>query len=129
MSAAAFPHAYPFRFVDGVAEPRNADFSRGRARIRVSANARASMGAAWGSPLLLAEAIAQAALLLQGQDAERASVDSHTVSYYSARSVARGFCLSTSRLDATPMTATRMAVKNTPATCSPTNTRQGISSA
>lgn len=71
MSATAFPHAYPFRFVDGVAEPRNADFSRGRARIRVSANARASMGAAWGSPLLLAEAIAQAALLLQGQEAER----------------------------------------------------------
>jgi 3-hydroxyacyl-[acyl-carrier-protein] dehydratase len=67
---APFPHAYPFRFVDAVLEERNADFSRGRVRVCVTANARAAMGAGWQSPLLLAEAIAQAALLLEGGDAD-----------------------------------------------------------
>jgi 3-hydroxyacyl-[acyl-carrier-protein] dehydratase len=64
------PHAYPFRFVDTVLTERNADFSSGAVRIRVSAGSRAAMGEAWGSPLLLAEAIAQSALLLEGGDAD-----------------------------------------------------------
>lgn len=67
---ASFPHAYPFRFVDVVLEERNADFSRGRVRVCVSSNSRAAMGAGWRSPLLLAEAIAQSALLLEGGDAD-----------------------------------------------------------
>ncbi len=62
------PHAYPFRFVETVLEPRNEDFSRGTVRIAVSANARSAAGEAWGTPLLLAEAIAQSALLLEGGD-------------------------------------------------------------
>jgi 3-hydroxymyristoyl/3-hydroxydecanoyl-(acyl carrier protein) dehydratase len=64
------PHAYPFRFVETVLEPRDADFSRGTVRVAVSANGRAAAGEAWQSPLLLAEAIAQAALLLEGGDPE-----------------------------------------------------------
>jgi 3-hydroxymyristoyl/3-hydroxydecanoyl-(acyl carrier protein) dehydratase len=64
------PHAYPFRFVETVIEPRNPDFFRGTVRVAVSANGRASAGEAWQSPLLLAEAIAQAALLLEGGDPE-----------------------------------------------------------
>jgi 3-hydroxymyristoyl/3-hydroxydecanoyl-(acyl carrier protein) dehydratase len=64
------PHAYPFRFVETVIEPRNPDFSRGTVHVAVSANGRASAGEAWQSPLLLAEAIAQAALLLEGGDPE-----------------------------------------------------------
>lgn len=62
------PHGYPFRFVDVVLEERNADFSRGRARVNVTSNAWAAMGEQWRSPTLLAEAIAQAALLLEGGD-------------------------------------------------------------
>ena len=69
MPPAAFPHAYPFRFVDTVSRPAEGSFS-GAVRVRVSANARAAMGAGWPSPLLYAEAIAQAALLLEGGDAE-----------------------------------------------------------
>ena len=69
-AAGALPHGYPFRFADAVVEERNADFSRGRVRVGVTANGRAAMGEQWGSPLLLAEAIAQAALLLQGGDPE-----------------------------------------------------------
>jgi len=65
-----FPHGYPFRFVDAVLEERNADFSRGRVRVSVTSNARAAMGERWASPFLLAEAIAQAALLLEGGDPE-----------------------------------------------------------
>lgn len=68
--ATSLPHAYPFRFVDVVLEERNADFSRGRVRAAMTANARAAMGAEWGSRLLLAETIAQAALLLEGGDPE-----------------------------------------------------------
>lgn len=64
------PHAYPFRFVDAVATERNADFSAGSVTVRVTSNARASMGEGWMSPLLLAEAIAQSALLLEGGDAD-----------------------------------------------------------
>jgi 3-hydroxymyristoyl/3-hydroxydecanoyl-(acyl carrier protein) dehydratase len=69
MPSAAFPHAYPFRFVDSVSRPADEGFS-GAVRIRVSANSRAAMGAGWPSPLLYAEAIAQAALLLEAGDAE-----------------------------------------------------------
>lgn len=65
-----FPHAYPFRFVETVARKKNADFSEGSVVFRVSANGRAAMGEGWRSPFLLAEAIAQAALLLEGGDAE-----------------------------------------------------------
>lgn len=72
MPTAALPHAYPFRFVDTVVEERDADFSRGMVRARISGNARGSMGAGWQSPLLYAEAIAQAALLLEGGDAAAA---------------------------------------------------------
>ena len=67
---ADLPHTYPFRFVDRVVEPRNADFSGGSVRAAVTANARAAAGEGWQSPLLLAEAIAQAALLLEGGDPE-----------------------------------------------------------
>jgi 3-hydroxymyristoyl/3-hydroxydecanoyl-(acyl carrier protein) dehydratase len=71
MATAELPHTYPFRFVDTVEEPRDAAFSRGRVRARVSANERVAMGETWASPLLYAEAIAQAALLLEGGDPER----------------------------------------------------------
>jgi 3-hydroxymyristoyl/3-hydroxydecanoyl-(acyl carrier protein) dehydratase len=72
MPTPALPHAYPFRFVDAVVEERDAAFSRGTVRVRISANARGAMGEGWQSPLLYAEAIAQAALLLDGGDADRA---------------------------------------------------------
>jgi 3-hydroxyacyl-[acyl-carrier-protein] dehydratase len=65
-----FPHAYPFRFVDAVWERRDAEPFGGRVRARVTANARAAAGEEWQSRLLLAEAIAQAALMLEGGDAE-----------------------------------------------------------
>lgn len=67
---AELPHAYPFRFVETVLEPRDADFSRGTVGVSVSANGRATAGEQWQSPLLLAEAIAQSALLLEGGDPE-----------------------------------------------------------
>ena len=70
MTAPNLPHAYPFRFVDTVVRERNADFSEGTVSLRVSANARAAMGASWSSPLLLVEAIAQSALLLEGGEAD-----------------------------------------------------------
>jgi len=69
---AELPHAYPFRFVDAVAEPRDDAFTHGRVTARVSSNARVAMGEEWGSPILFAEAIAQAALLLRGGDPARA---------------------------------------------------------
>jgi 3-hydroxymyristoyl/3-hydroxydecanoyl-(acyl carrier protein) dehydratase len=68
MSGAAFPHAYPFRFVDRVSQRADADFQEGRVRIRVTGNARAAMGETWQTGLLYPEAIAQAALLLEGGD-------------------------------------------------------------
>ena len=70
MTAAAFPHAYPFRFVDTVAQRPEAGVAGGRVRIRVTGNARAAMGESWQTGLLYPEAIAQAALLLEGGDAE-----------------------------------------------------------
>lgn len=69
--AEALPHVYPFRFVDTVSAPADAAFAGGRVRARVSANGRAAMGEGWQSPLLYAEAIAQAALLLRREDPER----------------------------------------------------------
>ena len=66
----ALPHAYPFRFVDTVTQATAADFSEGRVRARVSTNARGAMGEGWQSPLLLAEVIAQAALLLEAGNPE-----------------------------------------------------------
>jgi 3-hydroxymyristoyl/3-hydroxydecanoyl-(acyl carrier protein) dehydratase len=70
MASDALPHVYPFRLVDTVLRARNADFSAGTVGVRVSANGRAAMGEGWVSPALLAEAIAQAALLLEGGDPE-----------------------------------------------------------
>jgi 3-hydroxymyristoyl/3-hydroxydecanoyl-(acyl carrier protein) dehydratase len=72
MARAGLPHDYPFRFVDTVSQEAGADFSDGRVRVRVSSNARAAMGEGWQSPLLLAEAVAQSALLLESGDAEAA---------------------------------------------------------
>ena len=69
-SAPALPHVYPFRFVDTVLRPAGTDFTEGRVSARVTSGSRAAMGEAWSSPTLLAEAIAQAALLLQGGDPE-----------------------------------------------------------
>jgi len=66
MHEADLPHVYPFRFVDAITAPADQAFQGGRVRIRVSANGRAAMGETWQSPLLCAEAIAQAALLLEG---------------------------------------------------------------
>lgn len=71
MATAGLPHTYPFRFVDTVLEKPGADFA-GRVRVRISANGRGAMGEAWRSPLLLAEAVAQAALLLEGGDPDAA---------------------------------------------------------
>lgn len=64
------PHTYPFRFVDTVSERSGADAFGGTVSTRLSANGRGAMGAEWGSPVLLAEALAQAALLLQGGDVD-----------------------------------------------------------
>ena len=64
------PHSYPFRLVETVSVPRDDETWTGTVRFAVSANGRASMGEAWGSPVLLAEAIAQSALLLEGGDPE-----------------------------------------------------------
>lgn len=70
MALAPLPHVYPFRFVDRVLEERDETFSRGRVGITVTAGQRAAAGESWASPLLLAEAIAQSALLLEGGDPE-----------------------------------------------------------
>ena len=85
MGGAAFPHAYPFRFVDRVSLPAApggesaagpdspaGDFGLGRVRILVTGNSRAAMGETWQTGLLYPEAIAQAALLLEGGDPEAA---------------------------------------------------------
>ena len=67
---APLPHQYPFRFVDAVVEERDAAFSRGRVSMSVTAGQRACSGPEWGFSGLLAEAIAQSALLLEGGDPE-----------------------------------------------------------
>lgn len=68
MTKPELPHAYPFRLVDTIVRAAGPDFDRGRVSARISAGARAAMGGEWSSPTLLAELIAQAALLLQGGD-------------------------------------------------------------
>lgn len=70
---APLPHRYPFRFVDTVVSERDPGFTRGTVATRLAADARAVAGEGWGSPMLLAEAIAQAALLLEGSDPESQS--------------------------------------------------------
>jgi hypothetical protein len=69
-SIAPLPHGYPFRFVECVVAAKDPNFSAGRVRLGITAGGRATAGEAWGSPFLLAEAIAQSALLLQGGDPE-----------------------------------------------------------
>ena len=64
------PHGYPFRFVEFVLEDRDPEFSRGSVRVAITANGRAAMGEEWRSPVLLVEAIAQSALLLEGGDVD-----------------------------------------------------------
>ena len=71
MSAADVPHAYPFRFVDVVRRAPGPDFSEGRVSAAITANGRfAGSGEEGAAPALMAEAVAQAALLLQGGDPE-----------------------------------------------------------
>jgi len=67
---APLPHQYPFRFVDAVVEARDPEFSSGRVSMTVTSGQRAFSGAQWGMSALLAEAIAQSALLLEGGDPE-----------------------------------------------------------
>jgi len=69
MPVADLPHAYPFRFVDVVLTPAGTNFSEGQVSAAVTANGRFA-AAEGASSTLLAEALAQAALLLQGGDPE-----------------------------------------------------------
>jgi 3-hydroxymyristoyl/3-hydroxydecanoyl-(acyl carrier protein) dehydratase len=76
----ALPHAYPFRFVASILEnvpkaavggtPGEAEW-KGKVTTSLSANGWATADGAWGSPMLYAEAIAQAALLLEGGEGEQ----------------------------------------------------------
>ena len=65
---ARLPHAYPFRFVETVVSAGEPPGTRGTVTARVTSNGRATEGGTWGSPVLLVEAVAQAALALQGGD-------------------------------------------------------------
>ncbi len=67
-ASAGLPHQYPFRLVDRIVRAPSGDRFEGAVEARVSAGGRAVAAEAWGSPLLLAEAVAQSALLLQGGD-------------------------------------------------------------
>jgi 3-hydroxymyristoyl/3-hydroxydecanoyl-(acyl carrier protein) dehydratase len=62
------PHVYPFRFVDAVLHPAGPDFRSGTVLARVSAGSPAAREGTWSSTALAAEAIAQAALMLEGGD-------------------------------------------------------------
>jgi 3-hydroxymyristoyl/3-hydroxydecanoyl-(acyl carrier protein) dehydratase len=62
------PHAYPFRFVDAVLRAPGPEFNEGRVSVRITGGARGVLDGTWASPALLVEAIAQAALLLEGGD-------------------------------------------------------------
>lgn len=64
------PHTYPFRFVNTVLHPAGADFNDGVVSAAVTGGDRVAMGEKWGSAVFLAEAMAQAALLLEGGDPE-----------------------------------------------------------
>lgn len=79
--SASLPHTYPFRLIDTVLEgpptltqgPTASEIPplQGTVLARVSANSRVVGGEqAWASPQLLAEAIAQAALLVGRDDSE-----------------------------------------------------------
>jgi 3-hydroxymyristoyl/3-hydroxydecanoyl-(acyl carrier protein) dehydratase len=69
MPHAELPHTYPFRFVDIVVRPPGDDFSEGQVSAGISANGRFTPGdGSSAGSTLLAEALAQAALLLQGGD-------------------------------------------------------------
>ena len=73
MSASAggdLPHAYPFRFVQRVIHPPGPEFRDGAVAAALTAGDRAATDEGWGSPAILAESMAQAALLLEGGDAE-----------------------------------------------------------
>jgi 3-hydroxymyristoyl/3-hydroxydecanoyl-(acyl carrier protein) dehydratase len=71
MKLPELPHAYPFRFVDAILTPPGEDFSEGQVSAAVTTNGRLTPGNDSGAgTALLAEAIAQAALLLQGGDPE-----------------------------------------------------------
>jgi hypothetical protein len=65
VSFAPLPHEYPFRFADRTIEKTGP--VSGRVRAAVSMNARSVEGGRL-SPLVLAELIAQSALLLEGGD-------------------------------------------------------------
>jgi 3-hydroxymyristoyl/3-hydroxydecanoyl-(acyl carrier protein) dehydratase len=71
---APLPHAYPFRFVDtgeplGPASDNDAAW-QGSVTARISADSWSVRDGELASPAVLAEAIAQAALLLEGGDPE-----------------------------------------------------------
>lgn len=70
MPVADLPHAYPFRFVDVVLTPAGTNFSQGQVSAAVTANGRFAAAEGGASSTLLVEALAQAALLLQGGDPE-----------------------------------------------------------
>ena len=65
---ARLPHAYPFRFVEKVLS--SGDRGSGTVAARVTSGGRATAAGEWASPMLLAEAIAQAALALQNGEEE-----------------------------------------------------------
>ncbi|MGH9441387.1 MAG: hypothetical protein ACRD16_03860 [Thermoanaerobaculia bacterium] len=70
MELRPLPHVYPFRFVESVSRERDDRFAGGEVTAAISAGQRACAGPAWSSPFLLAEIIAQSALLLEGGDAD-----------------------------------------------------------
>ena len=62
------PHAYPFRFVERTVEKRGP--AEGRVRALVTVDGRRTEGGEGLPPLTLVEVVAQAALLLEGGDAD-----------------------------------------------------------
>ena len=70
MEPRPLPHVYPFRFVESVVRERNERFEGGEVSAAVTFGQRACAGPEWRSPFLLAEIIAQSALLLEGGDAQ-----------------------------------------------------------
>jgi 3-hydroxymyristoyl/3-hydroxydecanoyl-(acyl carrier protein) dehydratase len=70
MELPPLPHVYPFRFVESVVRERDEHFQGGEVSASVTVGERACSGTGWQSPFLLAEMIAQSALLLEGGDAE-----------------------------------------------------------
>ena len=68
MELQPLPHVYPFRFVESVVRERDERFEGGEVSASVTFGQRACAGPEWRSPFLLAEVIAQSALLLDGGD-------------------------------------------------------------